>query len=340
MEAQKIIITGGAGYIGSHFIAQLLARHSTVDILVIDNLISGSASRIKRIEDAMGVSLNFHKMDIRQEKELTHILKEFKPDKVVHFAALKSPTESIIKPLEYYDTNVTGTLTLLRAMEKASCYHLIFSSSAAVYGDPEYLPIDETHPLQPLSPYGMSKKIGEQLISDQTKAIENFKAIALRYFNPVGAHRTLNIGEPLAENPPNLIPATLNVLVGKRDYLSIFGDKFDTIDGTGVRDYIDILDLADGHIAAIEHIASLSDFNVFNLGRGSGLSVLECIELIENATGEDIPKIVEAPRPGDISSSYADCSSARDILNWETKRDLEDTITSAIQWVNSSIEIV
>lgn len=340
MEEQRIIVTGGAGYIGSHFIAQLLEQRNNVDILVIDNLISGSASTIQKIEHAMGVTLNFHEVDIRDEKKLTYILDEFKPDKIVHFAALKSPTESIINPLEYYDTNITGTITLLRAMEKASCYHLIFSSSAAVYGDPEYLPIDEAHPMQPLSPYGMSKKIAEQLISDQTKAVENFKAIALRYFNPIGAHRTINIGEPLVESPLNLIPATLNVLIGTRDYLSIFGDNFDTIDGTGVRDYIDILDLADGHIAAIDHIASLPDFNVFNLGRGSGLSVLECVELIENAIGKNIPKIVEASRPGDISSSYADCSSASDLLNWKTKRAIEDTITSAIRWVNSQIEIV
>lgn len=310
----KVMVTGGAGYIGSHTCLRLLrAGH---DVHVLDNLYNSNIEALERVRLLSNRILGFTQCDVRDPEALNVAFTEFSPDAVIHFAGLKAVGESMKAPARYYDVNVGGTAVLLNAMERVGCVNIVFSSSATVYGEPLYLPCDEDHPLNPINPYGHTKLMGEQLIRDWSAAEIDRHAVALRYFNPVGADASGHIGEDPQGIPCNLMPFIAQVAVGRLECLHIFGDDYDTIDGTGVRDYIHVDDLARAHVAAVEEMSYLQPFEVINVGRGSGISVLELVREFERASGKSVPFQICPRRSGDAHSVWADVGVAKEKLKF------------------------
>ena len=330
VRAMKIMVTGGAGYIGSHTCLELL--RSGHDVVVIDSLCNGNEEALKRVQRLSNRTLEFCKCDVRDEQSVSRIFARFKPDAVIHFAGLKAVGESVRDPARYYDVNVGGTAALLAVMEQVNCSNIIFSSSATVYGNPRYLPCDENHPVAPINPYGRTKLMGEHLLNDWSTAEGGRRAVALRYFNPVGAEPSGLIGEDPSGTPNNLMPFVSQVAVGRRGSLKIFGDDYDTPDGTGVRDYIHVLDLARAHIAAVEHIQFLEFFEVINVGTGKGFSVLQLIREYERCSGKPVPYEVVLRRPGDAPAVWADVSKAKNRIGFTTTRGLTEMCQDAWCW--------
>jgi UDP-glucose 4-epimerase len=329
------LVTGGAGYIGSHTCLDLLRMGHEVQI--VDNLDNGSIQALKRIKRLSNRDLAFTRCDIRDAKVLNSVFAEFQPNAVIHFAGLKAVGESASEPALYYDVNVGGTAVLLRAMELVGCDNIIFSSSATVYGEPKYLPCDENHPLDPINPYGRTKLIGENLLSDWSRVKPNRRhAVALRYFNPVGADPSGEIGEDPCDVPNNLMPFLAQVAVGRRDCLQIFGDDYDTIDGTGVRDYIHVTDLARSHVAAMEHINDIKQFEAINIGTGSGISVLQMIKEFEKQSGTRVKYEIVPRRPGDVAAVWADASKAKKRLGFQSRLGASEMCIDLWRWQSTS----
>lgn len=327
----KILVTGGAGYIGSHTIVQLL--NAGYDAAVIDNLSNSSEESLKRVEKITGKSVKFYNADIRDEEKIYEIIKAEAPAAVIHFAGLKAVGESVAKPLEYYDNNINGTLCLVRAMDRADVRQIIFSSSATVYGSPAFNPITEDCPKGVCTnPYGWTKWMIEQILTDLHTSDNRWRVVLLRYFNPVGAHESGLIGEDPKGIPNNLMPYITQVAVGKREFLGVFGSDYNTPDGTGVRDYIHVVDLANGHLKALEYITAHEGVDVFNLGTGNGSSVLDMVKAFSEASGVDIAYKIMPRRPGDIDSCYCNPEKAKRLLGWEATHDLADMCASSWKW--------
>ena len=326
----KIFLTGSAGYVGSHVLSELLK--SSHPIWNVDNLSNSSPQSFARVEALTGCGIDFDCIDIRDFASISCKLDEFRPDIIIHFAGLKSVGDSISQPLSYYENNVCGTLNLLKAMDNVGCSNIVFSSSATVYGQPERLPLTEDHRVAPLNPYGRTKLFIEDMIKDWCATDPCKSAVLLRYFNPVGAHPSGEIGESPTGVPNNLMPYMSQVAVGKRDFLSVFGQDYNTPDGTGVRDYIHVCDLAAGHVAAMNYCLKGQGVDVFNLGTGRGYSVLEMVKAFEKASGQTIPYKIKARRNGDVAECYADVSKAKELLNWEAKLDIDDMCRDAWRW--------
>ncbi len=323
----KVLLTGGTGYIGSHTAAVLLqAGH---DVVLYDNLVNSSERVVERLQSIAGRKVTFIQADVGDAKALTAALRDHHIDAVIHFAGLKAVGESVAKPIEYFENNVSGTLCLLRAMRELSIKQLVFSSSATVYGDPQYLPLDEAHPTSATNPYGRSKLHIEEILADVTKSDASWRITSLRYFNPVGAHPSGLLGEDPNGIPNNLMPFVARVAAGKLPQLSVFGNDYETPDGTGVRDYIHVMDLAEGHLAALNALQGrTSACDVINLGTGRGFSVLEMVKAFERASGKSVPYQFAARRPGDIATCYANVDRAASVLNWRATRSLDDMCAS------------
>lgn len=325
----KILVTGGAGYIGSHTCVELL--NAGYQVVVYDNFSNSHPEALKRVEQITGKKIQLVKGDIRDQALLEKTLKEYPCEAVIHFAGLKSVGESVEKPLEYYDNNIIGTHRLLSAMKNVGLKTMVFSSSATVYGEPQYLPLDEKHPLSATNPYGRSKLFIEDMLRDCFKADPSWKVIILRYFNPVGAHESGLIGEDPQNIPNNLMPFVAQVAAGRRDKLNIWGDDYPTPDGTGVRDYIHVTDLAKGHLKALEALKQPQCVEV-NLGTGKGESVLELVHAFEMVSGKAVPYIIAARRNGDVAACYADSSLAERYLNWKAEFTLQQMCNDHWQW--------
>lgn len=327
----RIVVTGGAGYIGSHTCVELLSAGH--DIVVVDNLSNSKYEALRRVEQLAGASLEFHQTDLLDKTGLAAAFATRAVDAVVHFAALKAVGESVEKPLEYYWNNVAGTLSLLDVMRHGGCKNLVYSSSCTVYGEPQNVPITEQDPTAAAeSPYGWSKLMTEQLMRDIHAADPDWNVALLRYFNPVGAHPSGAIGEDPHGIPNNLMPYITQVAVGRLDKLRVFGNDYPTPDGTGVRDYIHVMDLAAAHVAAVEKLSNRPGILTYNLGTGRGSSVLEVIAAFEKATGVRIPYDIVSRRPGDVVAAYADPSKAKRELGWEAKFDLTDMCRDGWNW--------
>ena len=330
----QVLVTGGAGYIGSHTLVCLLDQG--YEVVVYDNLINASAEALSRVEKLTGKTIDFVQGDVRDTDSLDDLFATRSIDMVIHFAALKAVGESARCPLEYYQTNVHGSLCLLEAMAKASVNNFVYSSSATVYGEVNPSPYVETMNLgSPSSPYGAGKVMVERILLDKARANPNFRAVSLRYFNPIGAHPSGDIGEDPAGIPNNLLPFITQVAVGKRDKLSVFGGEYPTSDGTCVRDYLHVMDLAEGHVAAIDWLAKQPSFRgveAFNLGTGNGISVLEIIASFEAATTIKIAYQIIEPRAGDLPAFWANAEKASNVLNWQAKRSLDEMMEDAWRW--------
>lgn len=331
-----ILITGGAGYIGSHTCVELLNRNE--DIVVVDNLSNSSHESLERVEKITGQKLDFYQIDLRDEAGMREIFKTHKIDSVVHFAALKAVGESVTMPLAYYDNNITGTLMLLSLMAEFGVKNIVYSSSATVYGDPARVPITEDFPLHPTNPYGWTKAMTEQILMDLQAADPAWNVILLRYFNPVGAHKSGTIGESPNGIPNNLMPFISQVAVGKLEELNVFGDDYPTDDGTGVRDYIHVVDLAKGHLAAIDTFSRNPGLQIYNLGTGQGYSVLELVRAFEKASGRKVPYKVVSRRPGDIASCFADPGKANRELGWQAELGIEEMCEDTWRWQSANPE--
>jgi len=326
----KILVTGGAGYIGSHTCIELL--DAGYEVIVVDNLANSKEESLKRVQKITGKTLTFHKVDLLNKEGLSAVFEESSIDAVIHFAGLKAVGESVSIPLRYYHNNVTGTLILCEIMERHNIKNLVFSSSATVYGDPDSVPIKENYPVSPTNPYGRSKLMIEEILQDLQLSDEAWNIALLRYFNPVGAHPSGRIGEDPNGIPNNLLPYISQVAVGKLPELSVFGNDYPTRDGTGIRDYIHVVDLAAGHIKALEKLTANPGVVIYNLGTGKGYSVLEVVSKFKQASGKEIPyKIVER-RPGDIASCYADPSKAEMELNWSAGKGLREMCADTWHW--------
>ena len=327
---ENILVTGGAGYIGSHTVVELL--NSGYGVVVVDNLCNSSEERLARVKQITGKDVKFYNADVRDRAALDTIFTENKIDFVIHFAGLKAVGESCAKPIEYYDNNLCGTLVLLEAMRDHGCKKIVFSSSATVYGTPERLPLDENcRTGGTTNPYGTSKFFQEIMLEDVYKADKQWTVVLLRYFNPVGAHESGLIGEDPRGIPNNLTPYIAKVAIGELKEVGVFGNDYPTPDGTGVRDYIHVVDLAKGHVAAISHIKS-SGVYVYNLGTGVGYSVLDVIHAYEKACGHAIPYSVKPRRPGDIAACYADASKAEKDLGWKAQYGIDEMCASSWNW--------
>jgi len=325
----KVLVTGGAGYIGSHTCVELLeAGH---EVFVIDNLRNGHKAALDRVRGITNCELQFMNADISDINALDEIFNTFKPEAVIHFAGLKAVGESVAEPLSYYDVNVGGSVSLLTAMSKAGCSRIVFSSSATVYGKPQYLPYDEKHTTNPVNPYGRTKLIIENIISDWTMADTERRGIILRYFNPVGAHESGKIGEEPVGVPNNLMPYIAQVADGRLDCLNIFGNDYDTIDGTGSRDYIHVVDLARAHISALNS-EILDNFEVLNVGRGKGTTVLELIKSFEEVFGQAIKYKYLSRRDGDVAASWADTTKALKKMDWQPDRNIKNICEDTWRW--------
>lgn len=325
-----VLVTGGAGYIGSHTCVELLDKG--YDVIVIDNLSNSSEKALKRVEEITGKKLTFYNADLLDREAVENIFKNGNIDSVIHFAALKAVGESVSKPLEYYYNNITGTLVLCDVMRKFGVKKLVFSSSATVYGNPETVPIRENFPLSATNPYGRTKIMIEQILQDIYAADNTWSIALLRYFNPVGAHKSGLIGEDPRGIPNNLVPYITQVAVGKLDYLRIFGNDYDTPDGTGVRDYIHVVDLAKGHIKALEKLNDSTGVLIYNLGTGRGYSVLEMVKAFEKVCGKPIKYKIADRRPGDIATCYADPTKAKEELGWVAEKDLQEMCEDSWRW--------
>ena len=326
-----ILVTGGAGYIGSHTVLALLQRGD--DVVVMDNLSNASRESVNRVEKLAGKKATFVEGDILDRACLRDIFASNSISAVIHFAGLKAVGESTRKPLEYYENNVSGTVVLLEEMRNAGIYNFIFSSSATVYGANAPVPYVETTPIGgTTSPYGTSKLMVEQIMQDYAKADSQFKAIALRYFNPVGAHESGEIGEDPNGIPNNLLPYIAQVAIGRLDKLGIFGDDYPTKDGTGVRDYIHVVDLAEGHLKALDHLNQVQGYKAYNLGAGKGFSVMEMVKAFEKASGKPIPYDIKPRRDGDLAAFWADAGLADRELNWRVTRGIDEMMRDTWNW--------
>ena len=327
----KILITGGAGYIGSHTALELL--NEGYEVVVYDNLCNSSKESLKRVEELTGKSVQFYEGDVLDAEALKAMFEAEKIDAVIHCAALKAVGESVRKPLEYYQNNITGTLTLMNVMREVGVKNIVVSSSATVYGSPEEMPITEACPKgQCTNPYGWTKSMMEQIMTDLQKADPEWNVILLRYFNPVGAHKSGRIGEDPKGIPNNLMPYISQVAVGKLEKLGVFGDDYDTPDGTGVRDYIHVVDLAIGHVKAINYIFTNPGLDVINLGTGQGYSVLDMVKAFSKACGKEIPYEIKPRRAGDIAMCYADPAKAAKVLGWKAERGLDEMCEDTWRW--------
>ena len=326
-----VLLTGGAGYIGSHTAIELL--NEGYDVVIYDNLCNSSKESVKRVEELTGKKVRFYEGDVLDAETLTKVFETEKIESVIHFAALKAVGESVQKPLAYYKNNISGTLTLLDVMQKMGVKNIVFSSSATVYGDAEIIPITEDCPKgQCTNPYGWTKSMMEQIMTDLQKANPDWNVILLRYFNPVGAHKSGRIGEDPKGIPNNLMPYISQVAVGKLAKLGVFGDDYDTPDGTGVRDYIHVVDLAVGHVKAIKKLEEKEGLSLFNLGTGVGYSVLDMAKAFSKACGKEIPYEIKPRREGDIAKCYADPTKAKAQLGWEAVRGLDEMCEDTWRW--------
>ncbi len=332
-----ILVTGGSGFIGSHTTIELInAGHSVV---VVDNLSNSSAEAVRRVEQITGKSVQFFNADIRDRDSLDRIFSDYSFDCCIHFAGLKAVGESVAKPWEYYDNNINGTLTLVDVMRRHGCKNIIFSSSAAVYGDPESVPITEASPKgQCTNPYGWTKWMIEQILTDMHTSDPEWNVVLLRYFNPIGAHPSGLIGEDPNGIPNNLMPYITQVAVGRREKLHIYGNDYDTSDGTGVRDYIHVVDLAKGHLAAVKAVDRNCGVAVYNLGTGKGYSVLDVVKAFEEVNGVTIPYVIDPRRPGDVAESYSSPDKAFEELGWKTELGLKEMCRDSWNWQKKNPE--
>ena len=330
-----ILVTGGAGYIGSHTCIELIK--AGYEVVVVDNLYNSSKESLKRVEAIVGQEIKFYEADIRDAAAMKNVFDNEKIDAVIHFAGLKAVGESVAKPITYYDNNINGTLVLCNAMKEAGVKNIIFSSSATVYGDPAFIPITEECPKgQCTNPYGWTKSMLEQILTDIHTSDPEWNVVLLRYFNPVGAHESGTIGEDPKGIPNNLMPYITQVAVGKRECLGVFGNDYDTHDGTGVRDYIHVVDLADGHVKALKKIEEKAGVCVYNLGTGNGYSVLDMVKAFSKACGHEIKYEIKDRRPGDIATCYADPAKAKAELGWEAKRGLDEMCEDSWRWQSNN----
>lgn len=326
----NILITGGAGYIGSHTCVELLnAGH---EIVVVDNLSNSSPKAIEAVKNITGKDFPFYVCDILDKENLSKVFDENKIDSVIHFAGLKAVGESVEKPLEYYHNNMTGTFILLEVMREHNVYNIVFSSSATVYGNPKTVPIKEDFPNFATNPYGATKLMLERVLSDVYNGDKRFSVVLLRYFNPIGAHESGKIGEDPKGIPNNLLPYVAQVAVGRLEKINVFGNEYPTKDGTGVRDYIHVVDLALGHLKAVEKKSNEPGVHIYNLGTGNGYSVLEIVKAFSKACGKDLPYVIAPPRPGDAAICYADATKAKEELGWVAARDLEKMCEDSWNW--------
>ncbi|KAB7892677.1 UDP-glucose 4-epimerase GalE [Poseidonibacter ostreae] len=331
----KVLVTGGAGYIGSHTLIEL--DKAGFDFVVFDNLCNSSKQSLKRVEKIMGKSIDFVEGDIRDAKVLSDVFENYDIDSVIHFAGLKAVGESVAKPHMYYDNNINGTLVLCEVMKKYGCKKIVFSSSATVYGDPHTTPIREDFPVgATTNPYGRTKYFIEEILKDIYVSDNTNKIVILRYFNPVGAHESGTIGEDPNGIPNNLMPFISQTAVGKRECLSVFGGDYDTHDGTGVRDYIHVVDLALGHVKALQKIDSIDKVFTVNLGTGNGYSVIDMIKAFQKASGKKVPYKIVDRRPGDIAKCFADPSYANEVLGWEALRGIDQMCEDSWRWQSNN----
>lgn len=327
----SILVTGGAGYIGSHTCIELLTQG--YEVVIVDNLYNSCEEAVRRIEELSGKKVSFYKADLLDKEAVEEIFEKESIDSVIHFAGLKAVGESVQKPLEYFHNNLTGTLILCDVMRHHGVKSIVFSSSATVYGNPASVPIYEDFPLSVTNPYGRTKLMIEEILQDVVVSDPEWKVILLRYFNPVGAHKSGRIGENPRGIPNNLTPYITQVAVGKLDHVNVFGNDYDTPDGTGVRDYIHVVDLALGHVKAIEKINAMDgSVKIYNLGTGIGYSVLEVIEAFRKATGKEIPYVIGPRRAGDIATCYAATDKAEKELGWKAQRGLDEMCEDAWRW--------
>ena len=327
----KVLVTGGAGYIGSHTCVELL--NTGYEVVVIDNLCNSNPESLNRVQELTGKSLTFYKGDVRDEALLTKIFADEKPDCVIHFAGLKAVGESVAMPWEYYDNNLNSTLVLTKVMKQAGMKNLIFSSSATVYTADNEMPLKETSRTgNCTNPYGWTKYMTEQILSGMSHAEADWSIVLLRYFNPIGAHESGRIGEDPRGIPNNLMPYITQVAVGRRDHLSVFGDDYDTPDGTGVRDYIHVVDLARGHVAAVKYATENKGCEVFNLGTGTGYSVLDMVHAFIDVNRVPVPYEITERRPGDLGTCYADPAKSAEVLGWKAEKNLSDMCRDSWNW--------
>ena len=326
-----ILVTGGAGYIGSHTVVEL--QSAGYDVVVVDNLCNSSEKALDRVSKITGKPVKFYKADILDREALNEVFDKEEIDSCIHFAGLKAVGESVAKPWEYYENNIAGTLTLVDVMRKHNVKNIIFSSSATVYGDPAMIPITEECPKgQCTNPYGWTKSMLEQILTDIQKADPEWNVVLLRYFNPIGAHKSGTIGENPNGIPNNLMPYITQVAVGKLKELGVFGNDYDTPDGTGVRDYIHVVDLARGHVKAIQKLADNEGVSIYNLGTGKGYSVLDVIHAFEKACGHPLKYEIKPRRDGDIATCYSKCDKAKEELGWEAQYGIEDMCADSWRW--------
>ena len=327
----SILVTGGAGFIGSHTCVELL--NAGYDVVIVDNLYNASEKAVDRVKEITGKDLKFYQVDIRDREGLNEVFDKEDVESVIHFAGLKAVGESVQKPLEYYENNIRGTITLCDVMRSHGVKNIIFSSSATVYGDPAFIPITEECPKGVCTnPYGWTKWMLEQILTDLHTADPEWNVVLLRYFNPIGAHKSGMIGEDPKGIPNNLMPYITQVAIGKLECLSVFGDDYDTHDGTGVRDYIHVVDLAIGHVRAVEKLKEKDGVSVYNLGTGNGQSVLDMVKAFGKACGKEIPYVIKPRRAGDIATCYCDASKAKKELHWEAERGLEEMCEDSWRW--------
>ncbi len=325
-----ILVTGGAGYIGSHTCVELLEKGH--DLVVVDNLENANPKSLQVVEKLTGKKITFYQTDILDEAGLDAIFSQHDISAVIHFAGLKAVGESTQIPLKYFTTNISGTLTLLRVMAKYQCKNIIFSSSATVYGDPHKVPITEDFPLSVTNPYGRTKLMVEEILKDLYQSDKSWNIVILRYFNPIGAHQSGELGEDPTGIPNNLVPYVTQVAVGRLERIGVFGDDYDTPDGTGVRDYIHVVDLAKGHVAALQKLVPNSGLSIYNLGTGNGYSVLDIVKTMSEVVGKAIPYQIQPRRAGDIAVCYADSNKAKEDLGWQAKYDIRRMCQDHWRW--------
>lgn len=329
----SVLVTGGAGYIGSHTVVELLNEGENV--IVVDNFVNSKPEALEAIKKITKKDFKFYELDLREKEKLTKVFEENKDiTSVIHFAGLKAVGESVQKPIEYYDNNIYGTLVLLEVMKEHNVKKIIFSSSATVYGKPKTVPIKEDFPLSATNPYGRTKLMIEEILEDVYVSDNTWSIILLRYFNPIGAHESGLIGENPNGIPNNLMPYITQVALGKLDHLNVFGNDYPTHDGTGVRDYIHVVDLAKGHLKALKRADKMTGVEAYNLGTGNGYSVLDIVKNFEKVTGQKVKYEIAPRRPGDIDTCYADPSKAKEMLNWEAERDLAQMCKDSWNFVN------
>ena len=329
--AKRILVTGGAGFIGSHTLIEL--HKAGYEFVVVDNLVNSNPEALRRVGELIGAEVPFVKADIRDREALNKVFEQYKFDSCIHFAGLKAVGESVAKPLEYYENNMSGTFTLIDVMRQHGCKNIIFSSSATVYGDPAIIPITEECPKgHCTNPYGQTKSMLEQVLMDVQKADPEWNVVLLRYFNPIGAHQSGRIGENPIGIPNNLMPYITQTAIGRRKELGVFGNDYDTHDGTGVRDYIHVVDLATAHVAALQAIEKNAGLAIYNIGTGHGYSVLDVVNAFEKANGVKVPYSIKPRRPGDIATCYCDPSKAERELGWKAKYGIEDMCRDSWNW--------